>query len=174
MEAYAQGIERMMQRLFGSLGEAGRRRYAAIEAAKLGHGGVEYIARVFGCDAKTIRPRTGRNCKGPTIWMRAGCEKRGWTQAADRGLPALLEENLLAVLPGIITAGDPMRRRDAVDQLVAAGIPRRLLAWGRPPAGASFDGCCCNVIVRPAYGGQEEERWANIPTATPSSRTSPV
>ena len=54
MEAYAPDIERMMRRLFGSLGEAGRRRYAAIEAAKLGHGGVEYIARVLGCDPKTI------------------------------------------------------------------------------------------------------------------------
>ena len=29
--------------------------YAAIEATKLGHGGVEYIARVLGCDPKTIR-----------------------------------------------------------------------------------------------------------------------
>jgi len=28
---------------------------AAVEAAKLGHGGVEYIARVLACDPKTIR-----------------------------------------------------------------------------------------------------------------------
>jgi hypothetical protein len=55
MDAYPAGIERMMQRLFNSLGEGARRRYAAIEAAKLGHGGVEYIARVLGCDPKTIR-----------------------------------------------------------------------------------------------------------------------
>ena len=55
MEGYAPDIERMMQRLFQSLGEAARRRYAAIEAAKLGHGGVEYVARVLGCDPKTIR-----------------------------------------------------------------------------------------------------------------------
>jgi len=55
MDAYPSNIERMMQRLFGSLGESARRRYAAIEAAKLGHGGAEYIARVLGCDPKTIR-----------------------------------------------------------------------------------------------------------------------
>ena len=55
MEAYVPDIERMMQRLFLSLSEATRRRYAAVEAAKLGHGGVEYIARVLGCDPKTIR-----------------------------------------------------------------------------------------------------------------------
>jgi hypothetical protein len=45
----------MMKRLFGSLKESDRRRYAAIEAAKLGHGGIEYIADVLGCDPKTIR-----------------------------------------------------------------------------------------------------------------------
>jgi hypothetical protein len=55
MDAYAPGIERMMKRLFDSLREHDRRRYAAIEATKLGYGGVEYIARVLECDPKTIR-----------------------------------------------------------------------------------------------------------------------
>jgi hypothetical protein len=55
MDGYAPEVERMMKRLFGSLKESDRRRYAAIEAAKLGHGGVEYIAGVLGCDPKTIR-----------------------------------------------------------------------------------------------------------------------
>ncbi len=55
MDAYSAEIERMMKRLFASLRENDRRRYAAIEAAKLDHGGVEYIARVLGCDPKTIR-----------------------------------------------------------------------------------------------------------------------
>jgi hypothetical protein len=55
MDVYAPGIERMMKRLFDSLREHDRRRYAAIEATKLGYGGVEYIARVLGCDPKTIR-----------------------------------------------------------------------------------------------------------------------
>jgi hypothetical protein len=55
MNAYPAGIERMMKRLFGSLKESDRRRYAAIEAAKLGYGGLEYVARVLECDPKTIR-----------------------------------------------------------------------------------------------------------------------
>jgi hypothetical protein len=44
-----------MKRFFGWLSEKDRRRYAAVEAAKLGHGGVEYIAQVLACDPKTIR-----------------------------------------------------------------------------------------------------------------------
>ena len=55
MGTYSADVERMMRRLFGSLKESDRRRYAAIEAAKLGHGGIESIASVLGCDPKTIR-----------------------------------------------------------------------------------------------------------------------
>ena len=55
MDTYAPRIERMMKRLYDSLAEDDRRRYAAIESTKLGHGGVEYISRVLQCDPKTIR-----------------------------------------------------------------------------------------------------------------------
>lgn len=55
MGGYPVEVEGMMRRLFESLSEKDRRRYAAVEAAKLGHGGLEYVARVLGCDPKTIR-----------------------------------------------------------------------------------------------------------------------
>ena len=52
---YSTEIERSMQALFASLSERDRRRYAATEALKLGHGGVCYLAALFGCSEKTIR-----------------------------------------------------------------------------------------------------------------------
>ena len=55
MDAFSSDVERMMRRLFRSLRENDRRRYAAIEAVKLGHGGIEYVSRILGCDPKTIR-----------------------------------------------------------------------------------------------------------------------
>ena len=55
MDTYSAEIEAMMKRLADWLSETDRRRYAAVEAAKLGHGGVEYIATLLGCDPKTIR-----------------------------------------------------------------------------------------------------------------------
>jgi hypothetical protein len=55
MEAYSVEVEAKMKRLFAWLSEKDRRRYAAVEAAKLGHGGVEYVSRLFSCDPKTIR-----------------------------------------------------------------------------------------------------------------------
>lgn len=55
MEAYSVDIEAKMKRLFDWLSEKDRRRYAAVEAAKLGHGGIDYISRLLSCDPKTIR-----------------------------------------------------------------------------------------------------------------------
>jgi hypothetical protein len=52
---YSPEIQRSMQMFYNSLSEKDRRRYAAIEAAKLGYGGVESISTLLGCDPKTIR-----------------------------------------------------------------------------------------------------------------------
>ena len=48
-------VEHIVKTMYHSLREKDRRRYAAAEAAKLGHGGVEYMATLLGCDPKTIR-----------------------------------------------------------------------------------------------------------------------
>ena len=55
MDGYSSEVEIQMRRLFDSLNEKDRRRYAAVEAAKLGHGGVAYVARLFDCHPETIR-----------------------------------------------------------------------------------------------------------------------
>ena len=55
MDVYSAEVEQKMQRFFGWLSEKARRRYAAVEAAKLGHGGVEYIAQVLACEPNTLR-----------------------------------------------------------------------------------------------------------------------
>ena len=52
---YNAGIEHSMRMFHDSLSERHRRRYAAIEVAKLGHRGTEYISSLLGCDPKTIR-----------------------------------------------------------------------------------------------------------------------
>ena len=55
METYSSPIEEQMVHLYDSLSEKDCRRYAAVEAVKLGHGGTAYIAELFGCDPDTIR-----------------------------------------------------------------------------------------------------------------------
>lgn len=46
--------ESQMQSFYRTLSEKDRRRYAAVEAAKLGHGGIQYMASVLGCSRRTI------------------------------------------------------------------------------------------------------------------------
>ena len=55
MTPYSARVELAMITFFGSLREKDRRRYAAVEATKLGPGGVPYIARLLGIDPNTIR-----------------------------------------------------------------------------------------------------------------------
>ena len=55
MLPYPPSVCKHMRLFYESLSEKDRRRYASVEAEKLAHGGVEYIAEVLGCDPQTIR-----------------------------------------------------------------------------------------------------------------------
>lgn len=54
MEVYTEVHKKMMQDFYQSLSEKDKRRYAAIEAAKLGRGGISYISKVLGCSRTPI------------------------------------------------------------------------------------------------------------------------
>jgi len=54
MLTYSTEVEQSMRNFYHSLSEKDRRRYAAVEAAKLGHGGKVYLATLFDCDPDTI------------------------------------------------------------------------------------------------------------------------
>ncbi len=75
MEGYGIQVERMIKRLGQTLSEKDRRRYAAVEAVKFGHGGSEYVAGLLGCDRETI----DQSRVDFGIWGRPGgktCPKR--------------------------------------------------------------------------------------------------
>ena len=55
MSPYHSTIEQGMKDYFESLSEKDGRRYAGVEALKLGRGGVSYIANLFGIARKTVR-----------------------------------------------------------------------------------------------------------------------
>lgn len=55
LEPYGAAIEEQMRNLYQSLSEKDRRRYAAIEAKKLGYGGISYVCRLFGCDEGSVK-----------------------------------------------------------------------------------------------------------------------
>ena len=107
MEVYHPEIEQMMKRHFLSLKEHDRRRYAAIEAAKLGHGGIKYIRDLFGCDIKTIHRGT-QELTGEDEIDTSRIRKAGGGRKKRVESESAIEEHFLKVLENH-TAGDPMR-----------------------------------------------------------------
>ena len=55
MDPYVSEVAAHMRELYLSLNEKDRRRYAAVEAEKLGHGGIKYVAELFVCHPETVR-----------------------------------------------------------------------------------------------------------------------
>ncbi len=58
MAAFAEWFDELtvdrMRGFFRTLSEKDQRRYAAVEAQRLGHGGISYVADLLGCSTKTI------------------------------------------------------------------------------------------------------------------------
>ena len=128
--SYTPELEATMRRFYTSLSEKDRRRYAAIETAKLGHGGLAYVAAVLGCDPKTIRRGQDDLTHLPDA-LHARVRKRGGGRKRCRDTLPQLEANFLQVLAEH-TAGDPMRADVKWTHLTQAQIADHLAAAGTP------------------------------------------
>jgi hypothetical protein len=51
---YHPDTAKSLRAFYETLSEKDRRRYAAVEAQRLGHGGITYVAQVFNCSERTI------------------------------------------------------------------------------------------------------------------------
>ena len=52
---FSEETQQEMRDFYRALNEKDRRRYAGLEAKRLGRGGISYISDVLGCDRKTVR-----------------------------------------------------------------------------------------------------------------------
>jgi hypothetical protein len=125
MESYSAETEQLMQRFHATLSEKDRRRYAAIEARKLGHGGVSYIARVLSCDRKTIRAGMKELDRLPKEEMRERIRKPGGGRKPYYETYPDIDDQFLSVLRDH-TAGDPMREEVRWTNLTPGEIAERL------------------------------------------------
>ena len=104
---YAADIELDMQRVYESLSERDRRIYAAIEAKKLPHGGITYLAELFGGSERTIR-RGMKELNDPRTFPKDRIRRVGGGRKSKlESLPGL-DDAFLAVVRDY-TAGDPMQ-----------------------------------------------------------------
>ena len=103
---YPEIHEQDMISFYKSLSEKDKRRYAAVEANKIGHGGIDYICCLFGCDYKTVK-------KGTFDLKNEESLNQSRIRAAGSGRAKLIDtidginEAFLDVLKDS-TAGDPM------------------------------------------------------------------
>ncbi len=120
LSEYTAEIENNMQSLYVSLSEKDRRRYAAIEAQKLGHGGIAYISLLFSCDAKTIKK--GLNELASTESMKQERIRRlGGGRLSALDIHADIDKVFLDVLREH-TAGDPMDEKVKWSNLIRSEI----------------------------------------------------
>ena len=108
MPTYSFAIADQMRSFYQSLSEKDRRRYAAIEAAKLGRGGISYIARVLQCDRHTIRQGLEELDDSEALDQSRIRRRGGGRKPREERIPEL-ERAFLQVLQDH-TAGSPMNQ----------------------------------------------------------------
>jgi hypothetical protein len=103
---YTEKIEQTMQAFYQTLSEKDKRRYAAVEALKLGHGGQKYVCEILGCDPGTVK-------RGSEELQNGLEEEEGRIRKVGGGSKKVMEkiENIDEVFLEILkheTAGSPM------------------------------------------------------------------
>ena len=137
MNPYPPTVEQQMKQFYHSLSEKDRRRYAAIEAVKLGWGGITYISQLLECDYDTIRfgieeldDPSAMSFKG--IRRSGGGRKSVWEKIKG------LDKAFLRVIANY-TAGSPMNQkvkwtnltRVEIAQLLKEDVLDRVYQTGR-------------------------------------------
>lgn len=128
MQQYSKEMERAMKAFYESLREKDRRRYAAIEAQKLGHGGISYIERILGCDSNTINKGI-RELRDPEALEQKRIREPGGGRKRCLEIIADLEEAFLQVIENY-TAGSPMEANVKWTNLTQQEIAQRLAEQG--------------------------------------------
>jgi hypothetical protein len=106
---YDPAIEHQLRQYYQSLSEKDRRRFAAVEAIKLGHGGIRYIAKVLGCDPQTVKDgmRELKHLPDDPAGTRVR-KPGGGRKKAEAKHPELIQRVQHTLKDR--TAGDPMRQ----------------------------------------------------------------
>lgn len=126
VKPYPPELEDQMKTFYQTLSEKDKRRYAAIEALKLGHGGIVYIAKVVGCDGDTVSAGIKDLKAMPSA---SKTDKRirrpgGGRKPYDEIYPDI-DEKFLDVIAHY-TAGDPMDEQIRWTNLTPQEIAERL------------------------------------------------
>ena len=130
MSHYSPEVAIQMIRFYNTLNERDRRRYAAVEAVKLGHGGTAFISQLLNCDPKTISRGIAELKSEKQLNSVRQRKKRGGRKALIEKTPKVVA-NFHLVLHNH-TAGDPMRHGVKWTNLSRRKISSKLKELGTP------------------------------------------
>jgi len=124
-KTYSPEIERLLYQYSQSLSEKDRRRFAALEAIQLGHGGIRSIAKVLACDPQTVQDgmreltQLPDDPAGSRVRKPGGGRKK--TEVKQVGLLQQVQDTIKDRI-----AGDPMRHDGVWTDLTPQEISQRL------------------------------------------------
>src|SRR5882724_8337606 len=132
-QTYRPDIEQLLRQYYQSLSEKDRRRFAALEAVKLGHGGTRYIAKVLGCDPQTVKEGRRELKQLPDEPAGSRRRKPGGGRKKTEGQHADLPQQVQDTIKDH-TAGDPMRQdvvwTDLTPQEIAKSLQEQSVCAG--------------------------------------------
>jgi hypothetical protein len=140
MQLYFRFIEEEIRKFYNRLNEKNQRLYAAVEAIKIGHGGISYIAKIVGCTRKTVA-RGIRELLASTVDDQPDNRIRrvgGGRHPYDVTYKDI-NEQFLDVLKNY-TAGDPMNEKIKWTNLTPKEIAEKLEAQHRV--------CVSEIVIR--------------------------
>ena len=132
-KTYPPAIEQLLRQDSQSLSEKDRRRFAAVEALKLGHGGLRDIANVLGCDPHTVKEGMRDLTQLPADPAAHRVRKPGGgRKKTEAKHPDVIEQVQYALKDR--TAGDPMRQdvrwTDATPQEISDSLQAHAVCVG--------------------------------------------
>jgi hypothetical protein len=161
MKAYSPETESRMRNFYGSLSEKDRRRYAAVEAEKLGYGGITYICRVLQCDIDRVR-RGIEELRRPLPEKEERIRRPGGGRKAVLSTSVGLDDAFFAVLKNH-TAGSPMDSDIRWTNLKRGEIAERLKEHGFTVSVTVVDQLLERHNFRPPQAFRAEAGRKNIP-----------
>ena len=161
IQPYSVNIEAQMRNFYNSLSEKDRRRYAAIEAIKLGYGGASYIRQVLHCDDRTITRgqlelKTDLSNEAQRI-RKSGGGRKFMLPTTDG-----IDETFLEILENH-TAGSPMDETIKWTNLSRPAIVEKLKDQGFSVSVTVVDQLLKKHNFRPRQAFKSEAGKANIP-----------
>lgn len=150
MQLYFRFIEEEIRKFYNMLNEKNQRLFAAVEAIKIGHGGISYIAQIVGCTRKTVA-RGIRELLASTVAdpldnriRRVGGGRNPYDVTHKD-----INEQFLDVLKNY-TAGDPMNENIKWTNLTPKEIAEKLEA--------QHGVCVSEIVIRQLLGKHDYRR----------------